>query len=307
MSLTVSQIYSVRFGVKLPLPGFVQDNIAKLRITAASYKPVRHAPNKHYHKNHHHSRHENSIPLENWRMKSLAGYVSRIKDSDDKDYHNIFAMLNKVSAANLTNLSNEAIEIISKRDQEFRLRISTLLFDKAITESMFASVMSDFAKKLNDANAEVREDLILQAKMFPTLYDINTTLTYPLSSEPDFDNKVVLWMKQKDKRRGYAKFLTQLFIRDMITEDIMMSSMENVISEMKVIAKQPRTEQTDENTTQFVDFIFESSKLLPHTAVTLRNLVKTTLTEFLAIPRADLPSLGMRSRFRLEDALKCVQ
>lgn len=302
MSLTVAQVYSVRFGVKLPLPGSVQDNIAKLRITAAAYKPVRHVQ-KHYHRGQHH-KHE--LP-ENWRIKSLAGYVSRIKDSDDKDYHSIFAMLNKVTTTNVSSLSTEAIDIMSKRDHEFRLRISTLLFDKAITESMFASVMSDFAKKLNEANSEVREDLILQAKMFPTLYDINTTLTYPASTQPDFDNKVILWMKQKDKRRGYAKFLTQLFIRDMVTEDIMVSSMENVIAEMKAIANQPRTEQTDENTTQFVDFIFESSKLLPKTAVQLRNLVKTELTDFLAIPRPNLPSLGMRSRFRLEDALKCVQ
>lgn len=303
MSLSVAQIYSVRFGVKLPLPGSVQDNIAKLRITAAAYKPVRHAP-KHYARHH---RHENSTSNENWRVKSLLGFVSRIKDGDDKDYHNIFSMLNKLGPANLTQLSSEASDIISKRDEEFRLRISTLLFNKAITESMFASVMSDFAKKLNDVNSEIREDLILQAKMFPTLYDVNTTLTYPNSSEPGFDDKVIEWMKQKDRRRGYAKFLTQLFIRDMITEEIMVSSMENVIAEMKVIAKQPRTEQTDENTTQFVDFIYESSKLLPATAITLRNIVKLNISEFLALPRPELPSLGMRSRFRLEDALKCVQ
>ena len=300
MSLSVAQIYSVRFGDKLPLPGSVQDNIAKLRITAAAYKPVR-QPSKNY------SRHHRNDSSGNWRVKSLLGFVSRIKDGDDKDYHNIFSMLNKVGPANITTLSNEANEIISKRDEEFRLRISTLLFNKAITESMFASVMSDFAKRLNDVNSEIREDLILQAKMFPTLYDINVTLTYPLSTEPDFDNKVVEWMKQKEKRRGYAKFLTQLFIRDMITEEIMVSSMGNVISEMKTVARQPRTDQTDENTTQYVDFIYESSKLLPATAITLRNIVKLNISEFLVVPRAELPSLGMRSRFRLEDALKCVQ
>ena len=299
MSLTVSQVYSVRFGVKLPLPGLVQDNIAKLRITAAAYKPVRHPPK--HHKNH------NKYESENWRIRSIAGYVSRIKDNDDPDYHSIFAMLNKLSASNLLQLSKEATEIISKRDQEFRLRISTLLFNKAISESMFASLMADFAVKVNESNSELREDLILQASMFPKLYDINTTLTYPSSSEVDYDDKVILWMKQKDKRRGYAKFLTQLFIRDLITEELMVSSVENVISELKSIAKQPRTEQTDENTTQFVDFLFESAKLLPVKAVAIRNLMKTSLTEFLAIPRPDVPSLGMRSRFRLEDALKCVQ
>lgn len=300
MSLTVAQVYSARFGVKLPLPGIVQDNIAKLRITAASYKPVRH-----FQKQHHKQKHE-STP-ENWRIKSIAGYVSRIKDNDDPDYHNVFGILNKLSASNLAQLSNEAIDIINKRDQEFRLRVSTLLFNKAITESMFASVMADFAVNLNVANPEIREDLILHATMFPKLYDINTTLTYPSSSEEDYANKVVLWMKQKDKRRGYAKFLTQLYVRDMVTDESMLSAVDQVIVEMKSISKMPRTEQTDENTTQFVDFLFESSKLLPAKSTAVRDLIKTSLSELLMLPRTDLPSLGMRSRFRLEDTLKCVQ
>ena len=302
MNLTIAQIYSVRFGVKLPLPGIVQDNIAKLRITAAAYKPVRH-PTKHHTKQF--PKHASSS--DNWRLKSIEGYVSRIKDSDDKEYHSIFAMLNKASVSNLPTLSKSAIEIIQKRDQEFRLRISTLLFNKAITESTYASVMADFAKNLHDTNSEIREDLILHAKMFPTLYDSAVTIVYPSSTEPNYDEKVIQWAKQKEKRRGYAKFLTQLFLRELITEEIMVESLENVISEMKAVAKQAKTEQTEENTTQFVDFLFESSKLLPTNATTLRQLVKSSLTEFLAIPRSELPSLGMRSRFRLEDALKCVQ
>jgi hypothetical protein len=299
MSLTVSQIYSVRFGNKLPLPGAVQDNIAKLRITAATYKPVRHNP-----KHHRPHKHE---PLENWRMKSIVGYISLIKDTDDRDYHNIFAMLNKVSGSNLDQLSKEASDIIAKRDQEFRLRVSTAIFNKAINGSMFASVLADFVTKLNESNPEFREDLILQANMFPQLYDVNTTLTYPSPSEADYESKVEQWMKQKDKRRGYAKFLTQLFIRNLITEEIILASMENVVSELKAVSKQPRSEQTEENTTQFVDFIYESSKLLPVTSTKLRGFIKTSLSEILATPKTDSPSLGMRSRFRLEDTLKCVQ
>ena len=41
MALTLEAVYSVRFGPKLPLPRIVQDNIAKLRITPAVYKPVK--------------------------------------------------------------------------------------------------------------------------------------------------------------------------------------------------------------------------------------------------------------------------
>jgi hypothetical protein len=303
MSLTVSQVYLVRFGVKLPLPRSVQDNIAKLRITPVAYKPFR-PPPKH---NSYRPKYEKPVSNDNWREKALATYVSLLKDKGDPDYFEIFAILNKISPSNLVKLTHEASTILHKRDQEFRLRVTSLLFDKAITESMFASILADCASKLNAEFPEVAEDFNTQAKMFTKLYDINTTLTYPLSTEPEYENKVIQWMRQKDKRRGYAKFLTELFVRNLITEDIMISSVEGVISEMILTAKQPKSEHTEENTTQYVDFLYESSKILPKTAMKLKELINVALSSFIIIPRSEVPSLCMRSRFRLEDALKCVQ
>jgi hypothetical protein len=114
-------------------------------------------------------------------------------------------------------------------------------------------------------------------------------------------------MKQKDKRRGYAKFLTQLFVRNLVPEDVIVTSIKDVIIEMDTTAKQVKNEQTEENTTQYVDFLFESSKVLPASATELKKTIKIALVEFLAIPRPEVPNLCMRSRFRLEDTLKCVQ
>jgi hypothetical protein len=298
MSLTVSQIYGVRFGTKLPLPKSVQDNIAKLRIMPVVYKPFR--PAKHLT-----FRPKNDV--QNWREKALATYVSKIKDKDDKDYHEVFAILNKLSLQNIQRLSEQAITIVSKRDDEFRLRITTLVFNKAITESMYAGILADFALVLQREFPEVAEDLSTQAKMFTKLYDNNVTLVYPQMSEPDFDNKVILWMKQKQTRRGYAKFLTQLFVRNLVNEEILANSLQDVIQEMLLIAKELKTEQAEENVTQYVDFLFESSKVLPKTSTVLKELIKKAVEGILSIPRTELPSLSMRSRFRLEDILKCVQ
>lgn len=304
MSLTVAQIYSARFGVKLPLPRSVQDNIAKLRITPVSYKPFR-PPPKH---NPYRSRvDQNKHVPDNWREKVLSTYVSRLKDKGDPDYFEIFAILNKISASSLKVLSEQTVEIMKKRDQDFRLRVSALLFDKAISDHLFAGVFADCAAILNTTFPEIAEDFSIQAKMFTKLYDINTTLTYPLSTDPEFENKVVQWMTQKNKRRGYAKFLTQLFVRNLVTEDIIVNSIKDVIVEMVGTAKQVKHEQTEENTTQYVDFLFESSKVLPASAMELKTTIKNSIVEFLAIPRVELPNLCMRSRFRLEDTLKCVQ
>ena len=304
MSLTVAQVYSARFGFKLPLPRSVQDNIAKLRITPVAYKPFRPQPK---HNSYRPKLEQPKQTSENWREKVLVKYVSRVKDKGDPEYLELFAILNKISASTLKVLSEQAIEIIRKRDQEFRLRVSTLLFDKAISEQMFAGVLADCAVHLNTAFPEIAEDFATQAKMFTKLYDINTTLTYPDSTEADFADKVVHWMTQKNKRRGYAKFLTQLFVRNLITEDIMISSIRDVIAELEVTAKQSKCEQGEENTTQYVDFLYESSKVLPKTAKDLKQLISSKITPFLTIPRPELPNLCMRSRFRLEDTLKCVQ
>lgn len=304
MSLTVAQIYSVRFGNKLPLPQVVQDNIAKLRITAATYKPVR-PPPRHHHKHHHH-KHEPILP-DNWRIKSLSNYVSKIKNKDDADYSDVFSIFNRIAASNLDKLTNEALEIIKKRDDEFRLRVVTLMFNKAITESMFASVMADCASKLVPLIPEMQEDLNVQVSMFPKLYDMTNTITYPASTEANFDEKVIEWMKQKTKRKGYAKFITQLYVRKLVTEDTMSDSLKLVIDELKQMVVQPKTQETDENVTQFADFLFESSKMLPVGQSTLKEMIHTSIKSVLDIPRSEVPSLGMRSRFKLEDTMKCVQ
>jgi hypothetical protein len=306
MSLTITQVYSARFGAKLPLPKSVQDNIAKLRITPVAYKPFR-PPPKHSAFRPRYEPQSRPVISENWREKSLTAYVSKLADKGDADYHAIFSILNKISLSTMQKLSAEGLEILRKRDQEFRLRVTSLIFDKAITEHMFAGVLADFAVILNKEFPEISEDFTMQATMFTKLYDINVTLTYPQVMEPDYEDKVVRWMKQKDKRRGYAKFLTQLFVRGLISEEVITTSIQDVIVEMSQAARQPKSEQTEENTTQYVDFLFESSKVLPLSAKSLKLFISMALTDFLKVPRPDLPSLCMRSRFRIEDTLKCVQ
>lgn len=301
MSLTVSQLYSVRFGSKLPLPQVVQDNIAKLRITAAAYKPVRHPP-----KHHKYPKHEPILP-DNWRVKSLGNYVSKIKSKDDPDYAEVFTIFNKLSTSNLEKLTADALEIMKKRDQEFRLRVITLMFNKAITENMFASVMADCASKFVKEIPDVQEDLNVQVSMFPALYDMTTTITYPANGDADFDEKVIRWMNQKTKRRGYAKFITQLYVRQLVTQEAMKESLQLVIDELIHTANQPKTQETEENVTQFTDFLFESACVLREDDSGLKQPVRESIQKLLALPRANLPSMGMRSRFKLEDTLKRVQ
>lgn len=296
MALTSVQIYSVRGCNKVPLPQIVQDNIAKLRIKPMVFKPFQKPPSRNAY---------TSRRNDNWREKALADIVRRVKEREDPEYSDIFSILNKVAASNLDKLSNDAIEKMKKRDETFRLRIATLLFDKAITQHAYAPVMADMAKKIVAQIPDMKEDIQAQVSMFPQLYNLSETITFPSSVEADFDNKVVEWMKQKEKRKGYAKFMMELCIRDLVSDECVKSSLQNVIDELVELTRQAKTEQIDENVGQFAVFLYETAKLAK--SVPLKFFLSQSLKSILNQPREWLPSLSARCRFKLEDALKLTQ
>lgn len=298
MALTVSAIYSVREMAKLPLPKIVQDNIAKLRITPMVFKPFHKPSARPFHP-------KKTQQPDNWRERMLVDIVRRVKEREDPEYSDIFSILNKITSSSVEKLTRDAIERIQKRDETFRLRIATLLFDKAITNHGFASVMAESARIMVAEIPDMKEDIQTQVSMFPKLYNMTETITFPSGVDGDFDNKVIEWTKQKEKRRGYAKFLMELCLRDLVSDECVKSGLQDVLNELNDVAKQPRAAQTEENVNQYAVFLYESAKLAKSPSI--RSFIGESLTTFLAIDKTTLPSLNMRSRFKLEDAFKLVQ
>jgi hypothetical protein len=296
MALSVHTVYSVRGAGKLALPKIVQDNISKLRITPMVFKPFPKPATRSFH-------HKKST--DNWRERVLVDIVRRVKEREDPEYSDIFGIFNKITASSVDKLTRDAIELIKKRDDTFRLRIATLLFDKAITNHAFASVMAESARIMTSEITDMKDDIQAQISMFPKLYNMNETLTFPSGTDRDFDNKVIEWTKQKEKRRGYAKFLMELFLRDLVTDDCVTSGLQDVINELNDVARQPRSAQTEENVGQYAMFLYESAKLAKTSPI--RNFIAEYLSNILAIDKSELPSLNMRCRFKLEDAFKLVQ
>ena len=299
MALSIADVYSVRFSAKLSLPKIVQDNIGKLRITPAPYKPVKLFTHKGAYR--HNPRFNSKVETEDWRKTALMDIVRRVKEREDPEYSEIFSIFNKISPGNLEKLSADAVGYIQKRDDTFRLRVTALLFDKSITQPSFSSVMAESARLLAIAIPEIADDLQTQVAMFPTLYNMEETITYPDSSQEDFDNKVIAWMKQKEKRRGYAKFMMELHAKDLIKEDVVKQALDQVIMELNDTIRQPSKDKTVENASHFVDFLFELSKTIKGP---LKQSLRTSVEGVLAIPRIEVPSLNMRCRFKLEDAFK---
>jgi hypothetical protein len=296
--VTSALIYSLRFEAKLCLPDAMKARIGQLRVIPAQYRPARPMRAK---------REYTPLDKANWRSSIIADIVRKVRETTDPQYDEMFGIFNKIADQNMDKLSQEAIAILVGRDQEFRLRVTALLFDKAIRGSAYARVMADLAMILNAKIPEVSEDLAIHVQMFGTLYDMKDTLTFPKIDEPGFDDKVVEWAKQKDVRRGYARFLTHLYSRELVSGQALQESMQKVLMDLKDTLVQAKSEQSEENVTQFADFIYEIAKLLKATAVELRGLILSNVEGILDRPRPELPSLNMRSRFKLEDAVKCVK
>ena len=284
MALTLAEIYSVRECTKLSLPKSVEDMIAKLRRSPMAFKSFHKPP-----------RHRRSRQNENWREKLLVDMVRKVREREDPEYSEIFAIFNKITKSSLDKLSGQAVEFMKKRDDIFRMRVSTLLFDKAITNHSFASVMADCALIISKEFPDIVDDLETQVNMFDKLYDMTETITCT-------NDTLIEWTKQKEKRRGYAKFVMELNIRGLVPEESVQKGLSDVLTELTTLLSQDKSsdksEQNDENIHQCVVFLFETGKLI--NSVSSRNLLKTGISNVLGM------KMPMKSKFKLEDALKLV-
>jgi hypothetical protein len=280
MALSVSDMYALRDCPKLIIPKLVEQAINNLRRTAMVFKPLHRPPKPH---------HSRPKQVDNWREKLLVDMVRKVREREDPEYSEIFAIFNKIAPSNIEKLSNDTIALIQKRDESFRLRVATLLFDKAITNHAYANVMADCALRLSKVIPEIVEDLETQVSMFDTLYNMNETITYT-------NDNVILWTQQKEKRRGYAKFVTELFIRELMSEENVQIGLNEVGKELQTLINQEtKTEQVNENIHQCAVFLFETSKLIKK-----NDNLKQMITDILKF------KMPMKTKFKLEDALKLV-
>jgi len=310
MEITPEFMYQVRSGPGFPLPNKVQDTIAKLRITPVEYKnPKPRVPT--------YTRPNWKKPVkkedDNWRINVLKEAVSAINLKTQENYNeayvDIVSLLNKVVMSNAGDFSTEIAAKLEKEDETIRLRVATFLFNKAITENSFANLMAQCVIHITEKIPEMQEDILFQIQMFPTMYNTSESLLYPSKEDPAFMEKVFAYFKQKEKKRGYAKFMTELLIRKFVAEDLILKSIEDVLQDIDEAARKPVSQQTEENLLNWTSFLFETIKvLLPKTNMKLVKLIKEFSERFMKISATELPSFTKRCKFKLMDTIdECVK
>ena len=230
-----------------------------------------------------------------WREAALVDAVRKVREKDDPDYDAISAAINKLSKANYTKLMTEVLERLKARDAPFRLRVTTLLFDRGVRQTFFAPLMSDAYKDIAAAHPDALQDLALQTSMFDTLYDTANVTLVPASTDPGYEAAIIAWTKQKETKRGFAVYVSELYSRGLVPEDTMMGFLKTVMEDLTSTMRTIKTSATEEHVDALVRFLFAVATKVP-----LRALIAGVLT----VPKAETPSLNMKSRFKLEDAAK---
>jgi hypothetical protein len=81
----------------------------------------------------------------------------------------------------------------------------------------------------------------------------------------------------------------------LIEESVMMELITSVINDLKTTVRLTKTNTNEEHVDALVRFV---------AAVAPKVSIKGLLEEILNLPRTETPSLNMKSRFKLQDAVK---
>lgn len=282
--MDVATIYAAR---ALPRPSLGDDILGLISKLKISFKPTfrRGLANR---------RPGNAVET-NWREAALVDAVRKVREKDDPDYDEISSAINKLSKANYTKLMTDVLERLKKRDEAFRLRVTTLLFDRGVRQTFFATLMADAYKDIAAGQPEALQDLAIQTQMFDKLYDTENVTIVPASTDPGYDDAIIAWTKQKEVKRGFAVYVSELYSRGLVPEDTMAGFLKTVLDEVTASIRSPKTNANEEHVDALVRFL---------AAVAPKMALKRPIGEILVLPRAECQSLSMKNRFKLEDAAK---
>jgi len=278
---SVLNIYSSRATLTRPLPA---ETAALLQKLATTFRPAFRRPIR---------REAPPVQNDNWRSHVLVEVARKVRDKEDPDYDEINAFLNKLSKQTYDKLVSAIKTKLSARDAMFRLRITTLLFDRGIKQNFYASMLADAYNDIIKSHEDARQDLAVQIGMFDTLYDTSAVILVPPSTDPKFNDMIIAWTKQKETKRGFAVYTAELFTRGLLPPGVMETMVRQVVDDAKESMRLPKTPQGEEHVDHLVRFLAAISPKV--------KLVKELAIGLLAVPRTETPCLCMKSRFKLED------
>lgn len=282
--MDVTTLYSLRTSPRPALSDAIRTIISKLKI---SFKPsfrrqiVRRAP---------------AEEASNWRELALLAVHRKVREKDDADYDEVNAFLNKLTKQTYDKMMVAIMDKLDKRDSMFRLRVTTLLFDRGIQQTFYAPLMADAYKDIASAYPDARQDLMVQVMMFDTLYAETNVTIVPHYTDAGYADAIIAWTKQKEKKRTFAVYVAELFARGLLPQEVMSAFVKTIMDDLKDCVRHQKTPAGEEHVDALVRFVFAVAAKVPE--------VKDPVRHVLGIPKGETPCLNMKSRFKLDDSLK---
>jgi hypothetical protein len=286
VAMDVQSIYAARTLPRAELPQSILDTISRLKL---SFKPLYRKP--YQAPTHRRPKEETS----NWRETVLVEMVRKVREKDDPEYDTVSSAINKLSKQNSAKLTAEVLTLIGKRDGLFRLRVTTLLFDRSIRQPFFAPLLADLYRDIVKACPDAAGDLSIQLQMVDVLYDTGNVTMIPSTDDPTYGDAVIAWTKQKELKRGFAVYLAELYSRGLVPQETMTQYVTSMLEDLQESVRAPKSGVKEEHVDALVRFVF---------AVSSKVDIRTQVRALLALPRTETPNLIMKSRFSLEDSLK---
>jgi hypothetical protein len=294
--LTPQDIYALRTTNLLALPQGIQDVISTMQLVPVAQvftkKPNYRKP---------------AVSATSWRNAAILSLKKTEIKHDDPEYEAILAITNKVAVSTVVPSAAEIVKILNKRnDDVFRLRVVTMLFNRGVSMPFYSKLMATIFELLHKDLPVVKEDLQFSCSLeiFEKLFDQGDVALCPSSTDPDFEDKLCKWFKQKEIRRGFGMFITELHVRGLVDEMVILPAVKNTLDELEETIKKPTDKAQTENADQLVTFLFESSKIMVGRFGKTHPIVKTIAEKAGALyklPKTETSCLGMRSRFKLDD------
>lgn len=302
--ITPSQIYALRETNLLDVPPQVLEIISMMQLSPVAQvytkKPTYRKPTFNV---------PSAERVGSWRTDTIIMAKKMNFKHDDEDFATVLAKSNKVSTSTVGKVASEIVETIRKRDQVFRLKTVAMLFDRGVSMPFYSKLVANLFELLHKDIPEIKDDLQFSCSIdiFNKMFDQTETIAYPSSVDADYEDKLCEWTRKKEIRRGFGMFVTELHIRGLVDESVIVNAMKVATEELIEMVQKPTDKCIGETVDQLVTLMFETGKIVvtrygkDHPLMTL--LTETT-TKVLEIPKDRAPCLGMRSKFKLEDIKK---
>ena len=304
--LSASIMYTFRNKNLLDIPSSVRSAIAAMQVSPVAPVYIRKANPTNNMRRQQQQQKKSAENDDNWRREFIAELKAKPRDKDDPDYEKIIGIINKVVASTLVDKTKTVVETLTKRidDQGFRMRVVNFIFDRGVSMPFYAKLLADHLVLLSNEIPTVHEDLQIYCSMetFNKMFDQSKTVTFPDYTQPDFEDKVCIWNKQKELKRGFGVFAAELHTRKLIPDNLLHEAAGVVLFDLEENIRKPKNETMSESVDQTVTFMVEMSKLFGKETM----LISDSASAILKIPRPEATCLSMRSRFKLEDCVRKV-